>query len=77
LLVYSLTHEMDVALHGVATALAEQAQRQTTAAFVPSDVDAIFQRFVASFPGNASSRCVIRLAAVRFGNRRHVPDSCL
>ena len=27
LLVYSLAHETDVALHGVATALAEQAQR--------------------------------------------------
>lgn len=42
LLVYSLTHETDAALHGVATTLAEQAQQQTTA-FVPSDVDAIFQ----------------------------------
>jgi heavy metal sensor kinase len=49
LLVYSLTHETDAALHGVATALAEQAQRQTTA-FVPSDVDAIFQRFFGISP---------------------------
>ena len=49
LLVYSVTHEMDVALRGVATALAEQAQRQTTA-FVPSDVDAIFQRFFGISP---------------------------
>ena len=49
LLVYSLTHETDAALHGVATALAEQAQRQTTV-FVPSDVDAIFQRFFGISP---------------------------
>jgi signal transduction histidine kinase len=49
LLVYSLTHETDAALHGVATTLAEQAQQQTTA-FVPSDVDAIFQRFFGISP---------------------------
>jgi heavy metal sensor kinase len=49
LLVYSLTHETDVALHGVATALVEQAQQQT-ATFLPTDVDAIFQRYFGISP---------------------------
>ena len=76
LLVYSLTHETDVALHGGSTtALAEQAQRETTA-FVPSDVDAIFQRFFGISPWERYFEMRDPFARA-LGNRLHVPDSCL
>lgn len=49
LLVYSLAHDVDVALRGVAKALAEQA-KQNTAGFVPPDVDTVFRRFFGVSP---------------------------
>ncbi|MGQ4809386.1 Adaptive-response sensory-kinase SasA [Candidatus Entotheonellaceae bacterium PAL068K] len=49
LLLYSLAHEMDVALHSVAQTLAEQA-RQETSRFIARDIDAVFQRFFGVSP---------------------------
>jgi heavy metal sensor kinase len=44
LLVYSLAHEVDVALRSIAQALADQAQRGPVPSF-PADIDALFRRF--------------------------------
>jgi heavy metal sensor kinase len=44
LLVYSLAHDVDVALRGVAQALTNQARQGPAPAF-PADIDALFRRF--------------------------------
>jgi heavy metal sensor kinase len=44
LLMYSLAHDVDVALHSVARALAEQTKRGASG-FFPADIDAVFRRF--------------------------------
>ena len=49
LLVYSLAHDVDVALQGVAKALAEQA-KHNTAGVVPPDIDTVFRRFFGVSP---------------------------
>ena len=49
LLVYSLAYDVDVALRGVAQALAEQTQRGPSGYF-PTDVDALFRRFFGVSP---------------------------
>ncbi|MEE8292128.1 MAG: ATP-binding protein [Candidatus Tectomicrobia bacterium] len=49
LLGYSLSQEVDAALHGVARALGEQARRQAASSF-PSNIEAIFRRFFGVSP---------------------------
>jgi len=44
LLVYSLGHELDVSLQGVAQAMSQQYQRGATG-FAPSEIDELFRRF--------------------------------
>jgi heavy metal sensor kinase len=49
LLAYSLSHDVDVALDGVAKIMTQQA-RQEGAPYVPSDIDEIFRRFFGFSP---------------------------
>jgi len=49
LLVYSLGHELDVSLQGVAQALSQEF-RGGTAGFVPSEIDELFRRFFGFSP---------------------------
>jgi two-component system OmpR family sensor kinase len=49
LLTYSLSHDLDVALKGVAKAMAESVQSGTTRLF-PSDIDRVFQEFFGFSP---------------------------
>lgn len=49
LLMYSLAHDVDVALHSVARALAEQTKRGASG-LIPADIDAVFRRFFGVSP---------------------------